>query len=53
MEQTTSKTAIELRKYAIAEDNLMEHTTSMYNAVMRYKKICWWTAFFAMSAVGW
>jgi hypothetical protein len=53
MEQTKPESAMELREYAIAEDNLREHTASMYDAVMRHKKICWWTFLFAMSAVGW
>ena len=54
MEATTkTQSSVELREYAIAEDNIREHGISMYDAIMRHKRICWWTFFFAMSAVGW
>jgi hypothetical protein len=48
-----TESSVEFREYAIAEDNIKEHGISMYDAVMRHKKICWWTFVFAMSAVGW
>lgn len=44
---------MQLHEHAIAEDNIREHGISLYDAVMQHKKICWWTFFFAMSAVGW
>jgi hypothetical protein len=53
MQSTKTELAVELHEHAIAEDNLREHEISLYDAVMRHKKICWWTFFFAMSAVGW
>ena len=54
MEATTkTESSVELHEYAVAEDNIREHGISMYDAIMRHKKICWWTFFFAMSAVGW
>jgi len=53
MEATSKPEAEELHEYAVAEDNIREHEISMYDAIMRHKKICWWTFFFAMSAVGW
>jgi hypothetical protein len=48
-----AESSVELHEYAVAEDNIREHGVSMYDAIMRHKKICWWTFFFAMSAVGW
>lgn len=53
MAQTKVEATVELHEHAVAEEALMEHSTSMYDAIMNHKKICWWTFFFAMSAVGW
>jgi hypothetical protein len=53
MATTKTEGSVELQEHAIAEDNIREHGISMYDAIMRHKKICWWTFFFAMSAVGW
>jgi hypothetical protein len=53
MEPTKAELAVELHEYAMAQDNAGNQTTSTYENIMRYKKICWWSFFFAMSAVGW
>jgi hypothetical protein len=47
------KVDVEFREQAVAEDNIREHGISIYDAIMLHKRICWWTFFFAMSAVGW
>jgi hypothetical protein len=51
--QKVAKADVELHEHAVAEDNIREHGISLYDAIMLHKRICWWTFFFAMSAVGW
>jgi hypothetical protein len=53
MAEPKTKLSVEFREHAVAEDNIREHGISTWQAVMKYKKICWWTFFFCMSAVGW
>ncbi len=53
MEKPTHAENVEFREHAVAEDNIKEHRTTLYDVIARHKRIVWWTFFFAMSAVGW
>jgi hypothetical protein len=50
---TTAWLFEEFRAHAVAKDNTGEHGSSTYQLIMGHKTICFWTFFFAMSAVGW